>query len=120
MIVDWLAPLIANLPPILILVAVYPLASASTETVTNNAVAVVLTLIGIQLATQIGIDPRPIIVAIMFCANASFATPIGYQTNALFYGPAAFRFVDFLRVGIPMNLIASLASVLAISYFLHF
>ncbi len=120
MIVGWLAPVIANLPPILILGAIYLLASALTETITNNAVAVVLTPIGIQLASEIGIDPRPIIVTIMFGASASFATPIGYQTNTLVYGAAAYRFVDFLKVGIPMNLIVGLASVLAISYFFPF
>jgi len=120
MIVGWLAPVIANLPPILILGAIYLLASALTETVTNNAVAVVLTPIGIQLASQLGIDPRPIIVTIMFGASASFATPIGYQTNTLVYGAAAYRFVDFLKVGIPMNLIVGFASVLAISYFFPF
>lgn len=120
MIVGWLAPTIANLPPILILGAIYLLASALTETVTNNAVAVVLTPIGIQLASQIGIDPRPIIVTIMFGASASFATPIGYQTNTLVYGAAAYRFVDFLKIGIPMNLVVGLASVLAISYFFPF
>lgn len=117
MIVGWLTPVITDLPPVLILGAIYLLASVLTETVTNNAVAVVLTPIGIQLALQLGIDPRPIVVTIMFGASASFATPIGYQTNTLVYGAGAYRFVDFLKVGIPMNLIVGVTSVLAITYF---
>jgi di/tricarboxylate transporter len=120
LIAGWLTPAIADLPPVLILAAIYLLASALTETVTNNAVAVVLTPIGIQLASQLGIDPRPIIVTIMFGASASFATPIGYQTNTLVYGAAGYRFVDFLKIGVPMNLIVGCASVAAISVFFPF
>ena len=56
----------------------------------------------------------------MFGASASFATPIGHQTNTLVYGAAAYRFVDFLKVGMPMNLIVGLASILAISHFFPF
>jgi di/tricarboxylate transporter len=120
LIAGWLTPAIAALPPVLILAAIYLLASTLTETVTNNAVAVVLTPIGIQLASQLGIDPRPIIVTIMFGASASFATPIGYQTNTLVYGAAGYRFVDFLKIGVPMNLIVGCASVAAISVFFPF
>ncbi|MBP0438120.1 SLC13 family permease [Tianweitania sediminis] len=120
MIVEGLAPSFANYPPILILGAIYLLASVLTEMITNNAVAVVLTPIGIQLANQIGIDPVPIVVTIMFGASASFATPIGYQTNTLVYGAGGYRFADFLKVGIPMNLIVGVASVFAISLIFPF
>ena len=88
-----------------------------TETVTNNAVAVVLTPLVVGLAAQLGIDPRPFVVAVMFGASASFATPIGYQTNTLVYGAGDYRFADFLRVGIPMNLIVGVAVVLTIPLF---
>jgi di/tricarboxylate transporter len=75
-----------------------------TEMVSNNAVAVVVTPIAIGLAQAMGVDPRPYVVAVMVAASASFATPIGYQTNMLVYGPGGYRFTDFLRVGIPLNL----------------
>lgn len=120
MIVEGLAPTVTSLPPLFILATVYLLASVLTEMVTNNAVAVVLTPIGIQLANQIGIDPLPIVVTIMFGASASFATPIGYQTNTLVYGAAGYRFTDFLKIGIPMNVIVGIASILAISFIFPF
>lgn len=120
MIVTWLTPIISQLPPILVLGAIYLLASTLTETVTNNAVAVVLTPIGIQLASQLGIDPLPIIVTIMFGASASFATPIGYQTNTLVYGAGGYRFLDFIKIGLPLNIIVGLASIFAISVFFPF
>ncbi|WP_102106935.1 SLC13 family permease [Oceaniglobus roseus] len=120
LIVDTLAPMLQGLPPMVTLVAVYVLASFLTETVTNNAVAVVLTPIVIALAGQIGADPRPFVVAVMFAASASFATPIGYQTNTLVYGAGNYRFSDFLKIGVPMNLIVGLASVLAIPVFFPF
>ncbi|MEM6478208.1 MAG: SLC13 family permease [Pseudomonadota bacterium] len=113
LIVDAIAPALANLPPFLVVWAVYLLTSFLTETVSNNAVAVVLTPIAIGLAQAIGIDPRGLVVAVMIAASCSFATPIGYQTNMLVYGPGGYKFTDFLRVGIPLNLsVGMLASAL--------
>ncbi|MFY9210875.1 MAG: SLC13 family permease [Aestuariivita sp.] len=113
LIVEALAPYVANLPPFLIIWAIYLLTSVLTELVSNNAVAVVVTPIAIGLATALGIDPRPLVVAVMVAASASFATPIGYQTNMLVYGPGGYRFTDFMRVGIPLNLsIGVLASAI--------
>ena len=112
LIVNAIAPALGNLPPFLIIWAVYLLTSVLTELVSNNAVAVVVTPIAIGLATALGIDPRPLVVAVMVAASASFATPIGYQTNMLVYGPGGYKFTDFMRVGIPLNLsIGVLASV---------
>ena len=112
LIVNAVAPALGNLPPFLIIWAVYLLTSVLTELVSNNAVAVVVTPIAIGLATALGIDPRPLVVAVMVAASASFATPIGYQTNMLVYGPGGYKFTDFMRVGIPLNLsIGVLASV---------
>ncbi len=99
-----LAPVLETLPPVLIVWAIYLLTSVLTELVSNNAVAVVVTPVAIGLAQAIGIDPRPLVVAVMIAASASFATPIGYQTNTLVYGPGGYRFTDFLKVGIPLNL----------------
>lgn len=105
LIVNSLTPFLAGLSPVLLVLAVYALTSFLTEIVTNNAVAVILTPIVISLGTALGIDPRGLVVAVMMGASASFATPIGYQTNTLVYGPGGYRFTDFLRVGIPINIL---------------
>lgn len=113
LIVEAIASALSDLPPFLLVWAIYLLTSVLTELVSNNAVAVVVTPIAIGLASAMGLDPRPLVVAVMVAASASFATPIGYQTNMLVYGPGGYRFTDFLRVGIPLNLsIGVLASAL--------
>ncbi|MBO9479178.1 SLC13 family permease [Shimia sp. R11_0] len=113
LIVNGLAPALQNLPPFLLVWAIYLLTSVLTELVSNNAVAVVVTPIAVGLAQAIGVDPRPLVIAVMVAASASFATPIGYQTNMLVFGPGGYKFTDFMRVGIPLNLsIGLLASVL--------
>lgn len=117
MIVDLLAPGLAMLPPFLIVWAIYLLTSVLTELVSNNAVAVVVTPIAIGLAGAMGIDPRPLVVAVMVAASASFATPIGYQTNMLVYGPGGYKFTDFMRVGIPLNLSVGLLASFLIPFF---
>ncbi|MEL6465012.1 MAG: SLC13 family permease [Pseudomonadota bacterium] len=114
LIVDAIAPSLMILPPFLIVWAVYLLTSVLTELVSNNAVAVVVTPIAIGLAAALGIDPRPLVVAVMVAASASFATPIGYQTNMLVYGPGGYKFTDFMRVGIPLNLSVGLLASLVI------
>ena len=75
-----------------------------------NAVAVIYTPIAIALATQLGVDPRPFVVAVMFSATLAFATPVGYQTNMMVYGPGGYRFSDFTKVGLPLNLIVMLVA----------
>lgn len=104
LIANGVAPVLGNLPPFLIVWAIYLLTSVLTELVSNNAVAVVVTPIAIGLADALGIDARPLVVAVMVAASASFATPIGYQTNTLVYGPGGYKFSDFLKVGVPLNL----------------
>ena len=112
-IADGVAPLLAGLPPFFLVWAIYLLTSVLTEMASNNAVAVVVTPIAIALGVELGIDPRPLVVAVMVAASASFATPIGYQTNTLVYGPGGYSFTDFMRIGIPLNLsIGILASLL--------
>ncbi|MDU8942295.1 SLC13 family permease [Ovoidimarina sediminis] len=113
LIVEAAAPHLMGLPPFVLVWSIYLLTSILTELVSNNAVAVVVTPIAIGLATALGIDPRPLVIAVMVAASASFATPIGYQTNMLVYGPGGYRFTDFLKVGVPLNLsVGLLASAL--------
>ncbi len=113
LIVNAVAPGLSALPPFLIVWAIYLLTSVLTELVSNNAVAVVVTPIAIGLADALGIDARALVVAVMVAASASFATPIGYQTNTLVYGPGGYKFTDFLKVGVPLNLsVGLLASAL--------
>ncbi|WP_164658044.1 SLC13 family permease [Tropicibacter sp. Alg240-R139] len=113
LIVEAIAPYLGQVPPFMVIWAIYLLTSVLTELVSNNAVAVVVTPIAIGLAQTMGIDPRPLVIAVMVAASASFATPIGYQTNMLVYGPGGYRFTDFMKVGIPLNLtVGLLASVL--------
>ena len=119
-VVSAIGPALEQLPPIAALAAVYVLSSSLTEAVTNNAVAVVVTPLAIGLASQFGVDARPFVVAVMFGASASFATPIGYQTNTLVYGAGNYTFVDFVKIGLPMNLIVGLAVVLTIPVFFPF
>ncbi|WP_136442423.1 SLC13 family permease [Pacificoceanicola onchidii] len=112
-----LAPWMQNLPGPVLIWAVYLLTSVLTESVSNNAVAVVVTPIAISLAQAVGVDPRPLVVAVMVAASCSFATPIGYQTNTLVYGPGGYKFSDFLKVGLPLNLSIGLLSALLIPLF---
>jgi di/tricarboxylate transporter len=65
---------------------------------------VIMAPIAIALAQATGVDPRPLVIAVMIAASAAFATPIGYQTNMLVYGPGGYSFGDFLRIGVPLNL----------------
>jgi len=117
LVVSELEPYLRGLPAFLVLAAVYMLASTLTEIVTNNAVAVVVTPVAIGLANTLGLDPRPFVIVVMFAASASFATPIGYQTNALVYSAGGYRFMDFVKVGVPLNVLAGIATVAALSLF---
>nr|WP_283773414.1 SLC13 family permease [Altererythrobacter sp. KTW20L] len=114
LIVSSIQPYLAQMSPLLLVVTVYAVSSLLTETVTNNAVAVIMTPIVIALGGVLDIDARQLVVAVMFGASASFATPIGYQTNTLVYGAANYRFMDFVKIGVPMNIVVGLAASWAI------
>lgn len=88
--------------PIVILSAFFLLVALLTNVLSNNATAVLFTPIAISIAEQIGVDPMVFVVAVIFAANCSFATPMGYQTNLLVMGPGHYRFSDFVRVGAPL------------------
>ena len=113
MLVGWISPSLEGLPPSLVIFCVYLLAMVLTEIVSNNAVGVIFTPVAIELGISLGLDPRALVVAVMFAASAAFSTPIGYQTNMLVYGPGGYRFTDYLKVGIPLNLtLAVTASIM--------
>ena len=114
LLVEAARPLLAIAPPLVLLTLVYAVTSVLTETVTNNAVAIVITPVAAALAVAAGLDPRPFVVAVMFAASASFATPIGYQTNTLVYGPGHYRFMDFVKIGVPLNFIMLIVAVVMI------
>lgn len=116
LIVQSILPVLSQMSPLLLVITVYAVASLLTETVTNNAVAVILTPIVIGLGAMLDIDARQLVVAVMFGASASFATPIGYQTNTLVYGAANYRFMDFVRIGVPMNIVVGIAASFAIMW----
>ena len=116
LIVGAISPWLATLSPLGVLLILYFLTSALTETVTNSAVAVIMTPVAIGLAQSTSQDPRALIIAVMFAASASFATPVGYQTNTMVYAAAAYRFSDFVRIGLPMNVIVGLATCFAINW----
>ncbi len=98
--------------PWLVLLAIYATTSLLTEVVTNNAAVALMFSIAQATAESLGVNFMPFVIAIMMAASASFATPIGYQTNLMVYGPGGYTFGDFLRIGVPMNIVAALCPVL--------
>jgi di/tricarboxylate transporter len=95
----------SGLPPPMILSAFMLLMTVMTNVVSNNAAAAIGTPIAISIAAQLGVSPEPFILAVLFGANMSFATPYGYQTNLLVMSAGGYKFADFLRVGIPLTII---------------
>ena len=116
-IVNFCADMISDANPLVMIAVIYFITSIFTEIMSNNASAVLITPIVIGLANSLGMDPRPFIVAVMFGASASFATPIGYQTNTYVYNIGNYRFSDFLKIGTIMNFLMMITAVLVIPIF---
>jgi di/tricarboxylate transporter len=104
----WLASLFVDaageMPPGFVIALLMLAAAMLTEVITNNAVAVILTPIAFSIADGMGIDARTLVLAVMFGANMSFLTPFGYQTNLMVMNAGGYRFTDFLRLGLPLQL----------------
>jgi len=97
--------LLKSLGPVAILAGLLVFTSLSTQLLSNNATAVLLMPIAVSVAFELGVSPKPFIIAVCFGASACFATPVGYQTNLLVYGPGGYRFSDYLKLGIPLNIL---------------
>ena len=102
------------------LAVVYAITAFFTAVVTNNAAAVLMFPVALTLADTLGVDFMPFVIAIMMGASASFATPIGYQTNLMVYGPGGYRFTDYLKIGLPLNLLTAAVAVLIIPFVWNF
>jgi di/tricarboxylate transporter len=110
----WAVELAEPYGPWVLVGVCYLLTSMLTEVLSNNATAVLLTPIVLGIAGRMGLDPKPLLVAVAFGASASFATPIGYQTNTLVMGPGGYLFRDFVRIGLPLNLILAVVAMVLI------
>lgn len=108
---------IGQVDPRILIALFYLLAAVLTEMVSNNAVAALLTPLGIIVSIQLGVDARPFIAAVMFGSSASFATPIGYQTNTFVYGAGGYKFGDFFRAGFPLAVILWIVASVMIPVF---
>lgn len=117
LVVGFLADLSSGMGPLGLLIMVYAFTSLVTEVMSNNAAAILITPLAIGLANQIGVDPRPFVVAVMFAASASFATPIGYQTNTLVYRAGGYKFLDFVKFGAPLNIMFVVVAAFVIPLF---
>jgi di/tricarboxylate transporter len=109
---SWLG--LAGGSPLLTLAAIYALTSILSAFITNNGAAVLVFPLAVAAAAALDVSARPFVITIMMAASASFATPIGYQTNLMVYGPGGYRFSDYLRIGLPLTVVLAVISLLLI------
>ena len=102
------------------LAIIYIITSIFTEFLSNNAAVALMVPIAIGLAVKLGLDPRPFVIATCIAGSASFSTPIGYQTNTYVYSAGGYKFTDFTKFGLPLNIICFLVSILLIPIFWEF
>ena len=106
--------------PLVALIILYGVTLFATELLSNATVAVLFTPVAVSMADAFSVSPRPFLVAVMVAASAAFATPFGYQTNVLVYQMGRYNYLDFLKVGLPLNLITWAAAVAAIRIYFPF
>ena len=112
--------MVSSFGPLVVLAVLYLMALLLTEFMSNAAAAVILTPIGMSTAHLLGVSATPFLIAVTFAASTSFATPVGYQTNTMVYNAGGYRFVDFIKVGLPLNLIFWVLGVIFIPVFWPF
>ncbi|MBX9574420.1 MAG: SLC13/DASS family transporter [Caulobacteraceae bacterium] len=115
-----LIDVIRPLGPLGALIVLYGVTLFATELLSNATVAVLITPVAVALAESLGVDPRPFLVGVMMAASAAFATPFGYQTNVLVFQMGGYSYMDFVRVGLPLNLITWVVAMIAIPVFFPF
>ncbi|WP_339915341.1 SLC13 family permease [uncultured Brevundimonas sp.] len=116
LLIDFIRPL----GPWAALAILYGVTLFATELLSNAAVAVLITPVAVALAESLGVDPRPFLIGVMMAASAAFATPFGYQTNVLVFQVGKYKYMDFVKVGVPLNLVTWVAGVAAIPLFFPF
>ncbi len=109
-----------GLSPLAAIIVLYLMTMVLTELLSNATVAVLVTPLAVALAESLGVSPRPFLVAVMMAASAAFATPFGYQTNVIVYQMGGYRYMDFVRIGLPLNLLTCVVAIAAISFFFPF
>jgi di/tricarboxylate transporter len=115
-----LIDVIRPMGPLGALIVLYGVTLFATELLSNATVAVLITPVAVALADSLGVDPRPFLVCVMMAASAAFATPFGYQTNVLVFNMGGYSYMDFVRVGVPLNLVTWAAAMVAIPVFFPF
>ena len=117
---EYLIEFIGPYGPLTALIVLYGVTLIATEFLSNAAVAVLVTPVAVALAESLGVDPRPFLVGVMMAASAAFATPFGYQTNVLVFQMGNYSYMDFVRVGVPLNIVTWIAAMIAIPVFFPF
>ncbi|GIX38102.1 MAG: membrane protein [Silanimonas sp.] len=120
LVVDYTLGPLGDFGPLAALAALYLLTTLLTEVMSNNAAAVLLTPIALGTASTLGVDAKPFLIAVMFAASTAFATPVGYQTNTMVYSAGGYRFADFLRIGLPLNVLFFLVAIVFIPRYFPF
>jgi di/tricarboxylate transporter len=116
----WLVSEVADLNPRVALALLYVVTLVVTEFLSNAAVAVLMTPVAVALADSLAVNPRPFLVAVMLAASSAFATPFGYQTNVIVFRMGSYRYLDFMRVGMPLNVLTAVSAIVSIPVFFPF
>jgi di/tricarboxylate transporter len=113
---NWTVDAGRSLGPYGIVCVVYLATALTTEVVTNNAAVILMVPVATTMAQQLGVDPKPLLMTVAYAGSSGFLTPMGYQTNAMVYGPGRYRFLDYVRLGLPIKLIFWILSTLMIPH----